>query len=93
MVEVSDQIGKEEDEEALKKEENDGHCVQAFHSFGLFRWNRDWNERGDQDVDNFVIGWQGFKRFERRTLNTSLAYVPRSTVTFQATAGEEKPKE
>ena len=90
---MSDQIGKEEDEEALKKEENDGHCVQAFHTFGLFRWNRDWNERGDQDEDNFVIGWQRFKGFERHTLNLRLTSVARSTETFRATVGEEKPKE
>ena len=88
MVEVSDQIGKEEDEEALKKEENDGYCVQAFHTFGLFRWNRDWNERGDQDVDNFVIGWQRLKGFERHTLNFRLTSVARSTETFRATVGE-----
>ena len=36
MVEISDNIGKEEDTKALNKEENDGHHLQTLHTLFLF---------------------------------------------------------
>ena len=36
VVEVSDQIGKDEHEETFKAEESNGNCIQSFHIFGIF---------------------------------------------------------
>ena len=36
VVEVSDQIGKNEHEETFKAEESNGNCIQSFHTLGIF---------------------------------------------------------
>ena len=36
VVEVSDQIGKNEHEETFKAEESNGNCIQFFHTLGIF---------------------------------------------------------
>ena len=35
VVEVSDQIGKDEHKEAFKSEESNGNSIQSFHTLGI----------------------------------------------------------
>ena len=36
VVEISDDIGKEEDANALEEEQNDGHRLQTLHTLFIF---------------------------------------------------------
>ena len=36
VVEVSDQIGKDEHKETFKAEESNGNCIQSFHTLVIF---------------------------------------------------------
>ena len=65
MVEVSHKVGKEKDEETLQGKEYDRDDVQALPvTLCVFWWDWNRNERGDQEVDKFVMRRQCFERFK-----------------------------